>query len=71
MRASTPYADAGAQSPEALIEQHAPLVKRIAAHMLGRLPKTPLANMLVSIANGMGVPTEQFADSTGALTGLT
>ncbi|MFQ5635415.1 MAG: RNA polymerase sigma factor FliA [Gammaproteobacteria bacterium] len=39
MRASTPYADAGAMSPDLLIERHAPLVKRIAVHMLGRLPR--------------------------------
>jgi len=36
----------------------------------GEFKKTPLANMFVSIANGMGVTTEQFADSTGELAGL-
>ena len=39
MNAITPYAVAGAKSPDSLIEQHAPLVKRIAVHLLGRLPR--------------------------------
>ncbi|RMF96080.1 MAG: RNA polymerase sigma factor FliA [Gammaproteobacteria bacterium] len=38
MSAASEYALAGQSSPEALVEQHAPLVKRIAAHLLGRLP---------------------------------
>lgn len=49
MTVSTPYADAGAQSPDALIEQHAPLVKRIAAHMLGRLPRGVELDDLVQV----------------------
>ena len=32
--------------------------------------KTPAANLLVSVANALGVPTRQFADSTGELDGL-
>ncbi len=32
--------------------------------------KTPLSNVYVSVANAMGVPTKQFADSTGKLSGL-
>ena len=32
--------------------------------------KTPLSNLYVSLANGMGVPTQSFADSTGFLSGL-
>lgn len=49
MKASTPYADGGAESPDALIEQHAPLVKRIAAHMLGRLPRGVELDDLVQV----------------------
>lgn len=40
------------------------------AESRGDFQKTPLANLFVSIANGMGVQTEQFADSTGHLAGL-
>ena len=36
----------------------------------GDFKRTPLANMFVSVANAMGVPTESFADSTGPLNGL-
>lgn len=36
----------------------------------GAYQQTPLCNLYVSVANGMGVPTKQFADSTGPLTGL-
>lgn len=32
------YALAGGATPEALVDRHAPLVKRIAVHLLGRLP---------------------------------
>lgn len=32
--------------------------------------QTPLANVFVSVVNALGVPTEQFADSTGPLEGL-
>ncbi|MGI9341436.1 MAG: RNA polymerase sigma factor FliA [Gammaproteobacteria bacterium] len=39
MTPRTPYAEVSSESPDSLIEQHAPLVKRIAAHMLGRLPR--------------------------------
>jgi len=39
MTSRTPYAEVSTESPDSLIEQHAPLVKRIAAHMLGRLPR--------------------------------
>ncbi|UCG74376.1 MAG: RNA polymerase sigma factor FliA [Chromatiales bacterium] len=38
MSAACEYALAGGGSPEALVERHAPLVKRIAVHLLGRLP---------------------------------
>jgi hypothetical protein len=31
---------------------------------------TPLANLYVSLLNAFGVPTERFADSTGALPGV-
>ena len=40
-------------------------IKRVGDHK-----KTPLANMFVSVAKAMGVPTEKFADSDGPLTGL-
>jgi len=32
--------------------------------------RTPLCNLYVSLLRGVGVPTERFGDSTGALTGL-
>lgn len=38
MSAACEYALASGNSPEELVERHAPLVKRIAAHLLGRLP---------------------------------
>ncbi len=38
MSVACEYALAGGGSPEALVERHAPLVKRIAVHLLGRLP---------------------------------
>jgi len=38
MNATSAYAVTGAKSPEALVQQFAPLVKRIGAHLLGRLP---------------------------------
>lgn len=38
MSAACEYALTGREAPEALVERHAPLVKRIAAHLLGRLP---------------------------------
>jgi len=38
MTAACEYALTGRDSPEVLVERHAPLVKRIAAHLLGRLP---------------------------------
>lgn len=38
MSAACEYALTGGDSPEILVEKHAPLVKRIAAHLLGRLP---------------------------------
>ncbi len=37
----------------------------------GEFDRTPLANVYVSVANAMGVPTEHFADSTGPIDGLT
>jgi hypothetical protein len=33
-----------------------------------KLPETPMANLLVSLLNKVGVPTEQLGDSTGPLT---
>ncbi|MDJ0929423.1 MAG: RNA polymerase sigma factor FliA [Gammaproteobacteria bacterium] len=38
MTATVEYARASQTSPEELVDQHATLVKRIAAHLLGRLP---------------------------------
>jgi len=38
MNVSSVYATAGAKPPEALVEEYAPMVKRIGAHLLGRLP---------------------------------
>lgn len=38
MSAACEYALTGREAPELLVERHAPLVKRIAAHLLGRLP---------------------------------
>ena len=36
----------------------------------GDFKKTPLANMYLSVAKAMGVPTDKFADSDGPLNGL-
>ena len=33
------YATAAGQSPDALVQEYAPLVKRIANHLRGRLPE--------------------------------
>lgn len=38
MSVACEYALAGGLSPDMLVQQHAPLVKRIALHLLGRLP---------------------------------
>jgi len=38
MSVTSAYITAGEQSPEVLLDQYAPLVKRIGAHLLGRLP---------------------------------
>ncbi len=36
----------------------------------GEFKKTPLSNLFVSVANSMGVSSQQFADSSGELSGL-
>lgn len=38
MNPANRYATAAGQSPDALVQAHAPLVKRIANHLRGRLP---------------------------------
>ncbi len=38
MNVSSVYATAGARPPEVLVEEYAPMVKRIGVHLLGRLP---------------------------------
>ncbi|MCC5793123.1 MAG: RNA polymerase sigma factor FliA [Chromatiales bacterium] len=43
------YAQAGRDSPETLVEQHAPLVKRIAWHLRGRLPAETDMDDLVQV----------------------
>ncbi|MGB5543318.1 MAG: RNA polymerase sigma factor FliA [Gammaproteobacteria bacterium] len=43
------YADIQAQSADALVEEHADLVKRIAAHLMGRLPPTVEMDDLVQV----------------------
>jgi len=49
MSATSTYALAGAKSPETLVEQHAALVKRIAVHLLGRLPRSVELDDLVQV----------------------
>jgi RNA polymerase sigma factor for flagellar operon FliA len=39
MSPASRYATAAGQSPDALVQEHAPLVKRIANHLRGRLPE--------------------------------
>lgn len=39
MKPALRYASAAGQSPDALVQEHAPLVKRIANHLRGRLPE--------------------------------
>jgi len=49
MSAACEYALAGGLTPEALVERHAPLVKRIATHLRGRLPEGTELDDLVQV----------------------
>jgi RNA polymerase sigma factor FliA len=42
-----PYSEAGGNSPAALLERYSPLVKRIAHHLLGRLPSSVQVDDLI------------------------
>lgn len=43
---------------------------RLGQHLAFKQDSTPLANLLVTMLQKMGLPQERFVDSTGALTGL-
>lgn len=49
MSVACEYALTGDASPEALVEQHAPLVKRIGVHLLGRLPDNVELDDLIQV----------------------
>ena len=49
MKATTVYAANGSVPPEVLVEQHAPMVKWIGMHLLGRLPDTIELDDLVQV----------------------
>lgn len=67
MSATSTYALAGAKSPEALVEQHAPLVKRIAVHLLGRLPRNVELDDLVQVGLiALLEAAKQYSPSKGA-----
>lgn len=67
MSAITPYAVAGAHSPDSLIEHHAPLVKRIAVHLLGRLPRGIELDDLVQVGlMGLLDAARQYSPTKGA-----
>lgn len=49
MSVACEYALAGGLSPETLVERHAPMVKRIAVHLLGRLPDNVELDDLIQV----------------------
>lgn len=49
MKSARHYATTAGQSPEALVQEHAPLVKRIANHLRGRLPDSVELDDLIQV----------------------
>ena len=67
MSAACEYALAGGTSPETLVQQHAPLVKRIALHLLGRLPDGVELDDLIQVGLiALLEAARQYSPSKGA-----
>lgn len=49
MKSARHYATTAGQSPDALVQEHAPLVKRIAHHLRGRLPDSVELDDLIQV----------------------
>ena len=61
------YADIQGQSADALVEAHADLVKRIAAHLMGRLPATVEMDDLVQVGlMALLAAARQYSPDKGA-----
>ncbi len=61
------YADIQGQSADALVEEHADLVKRIAAHLMGRLPSTVEMDDLVQVGlMALLAAARQYSPDKGA-----
>lgn len=67
MKVTSAYAVNGQVPPEALVEQYAPLVKRIGAHLRGRLPDTVELDDLVQVGlMALFEAAKQYSPSRGA-----
>lgn len=67
MTRAAAYALAGRQTPEALVERYAPLVKKIASHLLGRLPEgVELEDLVQTGLIALLDAARQFSPSKGA-----
>lgn len=67
MRNAAAYALAGGWTPEALVERYAPLVKKIANHLLGRLPEgVELEDLVQTGLIALLDAARQFSASKGA-----
>lgn len=67
MNAAAAYATVAAASPETLVENHAPLVKRIANHLKGRLPENVDLDDLIQVGLiALLEAARQFSSSHGA-----
>jgi RNA polymerase sigma factor for flagellar operon FliA len=67
MTSAAAYALAGKQTPEALVERYAPLVKKIANHLLGRLPEgVELEDLVQTGLIALLDAARQFSPSKGA-----
>lgn len=66
-RNKQPYQEPGAQGVEALLEAHAPLVKRIAHHLLARLPESVQVEDLIQAGlEGLLEAAGNFRQGKGA-----
>jgi RNA polymerase sigma factor for flagellar operon FliA len=61
------YHQAGARSPSALIEEHAPLVKKIALHLMARLPASvQLEDLMQAGMIGLLEAAQRYSSTKGA-----